>query len=165
MSWTGGDWMCGACQHSNFKKRDSCQKCGFPKSGGPADVSAYLQSRTEVLAGDWYCQTINCGAHNYASRASCYRCGSLKMAYSAVYGANVMQPNSGFETESLIPGWKSGQDAVCTIMLAGQSAIGAKLQGILEARIKPETQKFDGVWLWIKTVLRACCQLQKLFTM
>nr|GEU77490.1 zinc finger Ran-binding domain-containing protein 2-like [Tanacetum cinerariifolium] len=24
---SSGDWMCGACQHSNFKKRDVCQIC------------------------------------------------------------------------------------------------------------------------------------------
>ncbi|KAJ6435283.1 hypothetical protein OIU84_000467 [Salix udensis] len=27
----GGDWMCSACQHLNFKKREMCQLCGYPK--------------------------------------------------------------------------------------------------------------------------------------
>ncbi|CAN1787224.1 hypothetical protein LINPERHAP1_LOCUS17556 [Linum perenne] len=105
MSWTGGDWMCGACQHQNFKKRESCQRCGYPKYGGP-DVTTYLYNRTDVLAGDWYCIAINCGAHNYASRTSCYRCGSVKndiYANTAVYGS----ADSGSP-----PGWKSG-DWIC----------------------------------------------------
>ncbi|CAN4096413.1 unnamed protein product [Withania somnifera] len=54
-----GDWMCAACQHVNFKKRDACQRCSY------------------VLAGDWYCRAMNCGSHNYASRSSCYLCGVI----------------------------------------------------------------------------------------
>ncbi|CAN1216625.1 Zinc finger Ran-binding domain-containing protein 2 [Linum perenne] len=111
MSWTGGDWMCGACQHQNFKKRESCQRCGYPKYGGP-DVTTYLYNRTDVLAGDWYCIAINCGAHNYASRTSCYRCGSVKndiYANTAVYGS----ADSGSP-----PGWKSG-DWICARMDCG----------------------------------------------
>ncbi|KAL8152555.1 hypothetical protein V2J09_010315 [Rumex salicifolius] len=112
MSWAGGDWMCGVCQHVNFKKRDPCQKCGFPKNGSPDDLSAYLANKTEVLAGDWYCQTMNCGAHNYASRSLCFRCGSMKADhYNAGYGNNLMSA-AGFGTESLVPGWKSG-DWIC----------------------------------------------------
>ncbi|RVW30853.1 hypothetical protein CK203_117529 [Vitis vinifera] len=29
-----GDWNCRSCQHMNFQRRDSCQRCGDPKSGG-----------------------------------------------------------------------------------------------------------------------------------
>lgn len=101
MNWSGGDWMCGVCEHVNFKKREACQRCGYPKYGGP-DPSTYDQyniihskSTDEVLAGDWYC---NCGAHNYASRSSCYRCNSN--AYKSLdIGA--------------LPGWKSG-DWICS---------------------------------------------------
>ncbi|GAB4828310.1 hypothetical protein Ancab_035306 [Ancistrocladus abbreviatus] len=103
MSWAG-DWMCGACQHMNFKKRDSCQKCGFSKFGTQGDVSAYTYNRTEVLAGDWYCQGMSCGAHNYASRTSCFKCGALKTDY--------MLGSGGFGSENLIPGWKTG-DWIC----------------------------------------------------
>ncbi|XP_038890693.1 zinc finger Ran-binding domain-containing protein 2-like [Benincasa hispida] len=96
MNWSGGDWMCGVCEHVNFKKREACQRCGYPKYGGP-DPSAYdqyIHSKTdEVLAGDWYC---NCGAHNYASRSTCYRCNAYK---TLDVGA--------------LPGWKSG-DWICT---------------------------------------------------
>ncbi|XP_016177776.2 uncharacterized RNA-binding protein C17H9.04c [Arachis ipaensis] len=88
MSWSGGDWMCGACQHINFKKREACQNCGYPKFGGP-DPSTYRYHRTEALAGDWFCTGMNCGAHNYASRSNCYRCGAFKDDYSSGYGGNM----------------------------------------------------------------------------
>ncbi|KAE8714184.1 Zinc finger family protein, putative isoform 1 [Hibiscus syriacus] len=85
-----GDWMCAACQHQNFKKREACQRCAYPKYGGP-DVSTYLYNRTEILAGDcmmgsesrvppgwktgdWMCTRYGCGVHNYASRIECFRC-------------------------------------------------------------------------------------------
>ncbi|XP_028752696.1 zinc finger Ran-binding domain-containing protein 2-like isoform X1 [Neltuma alba] len=113
MSWAaGGDWMCGACQHINFKKRDACQRCGYPKFGGP-DPSTYGYNRTEALAGDWFCTAMNCGAHNYASRSSCYRCGATKDDYASLYAGN-MVGSGGYGSDcSFPPGWKSG-DWICT---------------------------------------------------
>ncbi|KAK4760353.1 hypothetical protein SAY87_005246 [Trapa incisa] len=109
MNWSAGDWLCGACQHQNFKKRETCQRCGYPKFGGP-DVSTYLYNvRPEALAGDWYCTGMNCGAHNYASRMTCYRCGALKNEYIAsAYAGNIMVSEG-----AMPPGWKSG-DWLCT---------------------------------------------------
>ncbi|KAK3210898.1 hypothetical protein Dsin_015604 [Dipteronia sinensis] len=109
MSWTEGDWMCGACQHHNFRQRDACQRCAYPKHGGPADVRSYLDNKTstEVLAGDWFCTTnINCGAHNYASRSNCYRCGALKNVH---VGQSMICSQSDC---SYPPGWKTG-DWIC----------------------------------------------------
>ncbi|KAG8471786.1 hypothetical protein CXB51_036634 [Gossypium anomalum] len=107
--WVGGDWMCGACQHQNFKKREACQRCGYPKYGGP-DVSTYLYNNSynsaEVLAGDWYCSAMNCGVVNYASRTNCYRCGSLKTDFVGNY--NTMGCD-----RTVPPGWKTG-DWICT---------------------------------------------------
>ncbi|TYI48314.1 hypothetical protein E1A91_D13G239200v1 [Gossypium mustelinum] len=107
--WVGGDWMCGACQHQNFKKREACQRCGYPKYGGP-DVSTYLYNNSynsaEVLAGDWYCSAMNCGVVNYASRTNCYRCGSLKNDFVGNY--NTMGCDG-----TVPPGWKTG-DWNCT---------------------------------------------------
>ncbi|PON54879.1 zinc finger protein [Trema orientale] len=112
MSWGGsGDWMCGACQHLNFKKRDQCQRCQYPKYGGP-DPSTYGYNRTEVLAGDWYCNAMNCGAHNYASRSQCFMCGTLKNDYVAGYGM-------GSDNSSVPPGWKTG-DWFCTRVGCGE---------------------------------------------
>ncbi|KAK9697796.1 hypothetical protein RND81_08G061900 [Saponaria officinalis] len=120
-----GDWLCGACQHVNFKKRESCQKCNFPKYGTQADIPYYAYTNaanrtTEVLAGDWYCQSINCGAHNYASRTNCFRCGNYKCdQYASVgYNVNDMISGGGYaadyhqQQQLLPPGWKSG-DWIC----------------------------------------------------
>lgn len=100
---SSGDWMCGSCQHLNFKKRDSCQRCRFPKFGGDPDISSYGINRPEALPGDWYCNAMNCGAHNYASRTNCYRCGALKEDFYG-YGASMMG--------TIPPGWKNG-DWIC----------------------------------------------------
>ncbi|KAJ6923251.1 hypothetical protein NC652_016789 [Populus alba x Populus x berolinensis] len=109
MSWTaGGDWMCSACQHQNFKKREMCQRCGYPKYGGP-DPATYICNATKVLAGDWYCSAMNCQAHNYASRSSCYNCGALRNDHAAGgYGSNAYGSDG-----SDPPGWKTG-DWICT---------------------------------------------------
>ncbi|KAH1248456.1 putative RNA-binding protein C17H9.04c [Glycine max] len=104
MSWYGGDWMCGVCEHINFKKRETCQSCRYPKYGG-TDPSTYRYNKTEALAGDWFC---NCGAHNYASRSSCYRCGAIKDYYCSGYGTK-----SGEYGSYTFPlGWKNG-DWLC----------------------------------------------------
>ncbi|KAF7806364.1 zinc finger Ran-binding domain-containing protein 2-like isoform X1 [Senna tora] len=115
MSYPGGDWMCGACQHVNFKRRDTCQRCGYPKFGGH-DPSSYgsINRNTDALAGDWFCTVMNCGAHNYASRSSCFKCGTLKDDYagSGGYGSGCSFP----------PGWKPG-DWICSSFLSRISSI------------------------------------------
>lgn len=120
MSWVG-DWMCGVCQHMNFKKREECQRCGLSKYGGQMDASVYgystatntnTNNRTEALAGDWYCKALNCEAHNYASRTSCFRCGAQKTAHaSEYYASTTVMPSGGYS--SALPGWKTG-DWICT---------------------------------------------------
>ncbi|KAJ7558804.1 hypothetical protein O6H91_04G056500 [Diphasiastrum complanatum] len=38
MSRKTGDWNCASCQHLNFSRRDSCQRCGeFRSEGGRSD--------------------------------------------------------------------------------------------------------------------------------
>ena len=80
------------------------QEAGLmPKVSGPKFGVGTDVSRTEVdLAGDWYCNAMNCGAHNYASRTSCYKCGT---PYGFCSG--------GVVVEGGLPGWKSG-DWICT---------------------------------------------------
>ncbi|OAY47073.1 zinc finger Ran-binding domain-containing protein 2 [Manihot esculenta] len=104
MSWTGGDWMCPACQHINFKKREACQHCSYPKYGGP-DPATFIYKRP----GDWYCTAVNCGSHNYASRSSCYRCGATKNDYGYMYCSDGSVP----------PGWKNG-DWICRRVGCGE---------------------------------------------
>ncbi|PWA68024.1 Zinc finger, RanBP2-type [Artemisia annua] len=106
---SSGDWMCAACQHTNFKKRDACQRCHCPKFATPDEVASFGMNRNEVLAGDWYCATFNCGTHNYASRTACYRCGAFK-DYSAMMAASTAACY-GYDA-SVVPGWKTG-DWIC----------------------------------------------------
>ncbi|WCJ29686.1 Ran BP2/NZF zinc finger-like superfamily protein [Euphorbia peplus] len=102
MSWSAGDWMCSACEHQNFRKREGCQRCGYPKFEGP-DPSTW----NRLMPGDWFC---SCGAHNYAARPACYKCAALKIVYSSA--ASHSHP-------TLPPGWKSG-DWICLRIGCGE---------------------------------------------
>lgn len=106
--------MCAACNHSNFKRRDACQKCSCPKYASAAEIATYALNlnRTEVLAGDWYCTAMNCSAHNYASRTSCYRCGASKPDYFG-YNSGMVSPGGYVYDATALPGYKSG-DWMCT---------------------------------------------------
>ncbi|KAH0982716.1 hypothetical protein GBA52_009893 [Prunus armeniaca] len=83
-----GDWNCRSCQHLNFQRRDSCQRCGDSKSGvdfggfggrgGGGSSFGFMSTGSDVRPGDWYCAAANCGAHNFASRSSCFKCGAFK---------------------------------------------------------------------------------------
>ncbi|KAD6795057.1 hypothetical protein E3N88_05953 [Mikania micrantha] len=119
---SSGDWLCGACEHPNFKKRDICQKCQCPKFATPAEISTHA-NKTRVLAGDWYCC---CNAHNFAYRTECYRCGlhlmmmmpSTSSSYPSNYDA------------SILPGGKLG-DWICNRW----NAIDAIYQGHKTVRV------------------------------
>ncbi|KAB5553320.1 hypothetical protein DKX38_010631 [Salix brachista] len=82
-----GDWNCRSCQHLNFQRRDSCQRCGDPRPGerdhygsfgGRSSGGSFGFTGPDVRPGDWYCTAGNCGAHNFASRSSCFKCGVSK---------------------------------------------------------------------------------------
>ncbi|KAM7459471.1 hypothetical protein LguiA_036465 [Lonicera macranthoides] len=79
-----GDWNCRSCQHLNFQRRESCRRCGEPKTscgdfgGGRLGNSAFGFAGPDVRPGDWYCNISNCGTHNFASRSSCFKCGAFK---------------------------------------------------------------------------------------
>ncbi|CAK9170926.1 unnamed protein product [Ilex paraguariensis] len=121
-----GDWMCPSCQHMNFKKRDTCQRCSCPKYAG-TDVSAsYGIGRTEVLAGDWYCNAITCKSHNYASRKSCYRCGAPKDGDYGFGGGMVGSTGYGYEA-SVVPGWKTG-DWMCSRLGCGAHNYASRME-------------------------------------
>lgn len=117
-----GDWNCRSCQHLNFQRRDSCQRCGDPKGEfgggfGGRGGSSFGFTGSDVRPGDWYCAAGNCGAHNFASRSSCFKCGAFKDDGSAG-GFDCDMPRSrGFGLGSGAggggrPGWKSG-DWIC----------------------------------------------------
>ncbi|KAL9154360.1 hypothetical protein ABFS82_10G109100 [Erythranthe guttata] len=116
-----GDWLCGACQHLNFQKRETCQRCCCPKYATATDMSSYantfiLMQKTEIIlqAGDWYC---SCGAHNYASRTNCYTCFAFKdySGYGAAY------------TYDAIPGWKTG-DWICSRLGCGMHNYASRME-------------------------------------
>lgn len=123
-----GDWNCRTCNHLNFQRRESCQRCGEPKSGagdygaafggGRGSPSFSFTTGPDVRPGDWYCTVGNCGAHNFASRSSCFKCGAPKedSAAAAADAADMTRMRSfgfGGGGGSTRPGWKSG-DWICT---------------------------------------------------
>ncbi|KAJ6704242.1 ZINC FINGER PROTEIN [Salix viminalis] len=120
-----GDWNCRSCQHLNFQRRDSCQRCGDPRSGGDFGAfggrggsAAFGFTGSDVRPGDWYCTAGNCGAHNFASRSSCFKCGVYKEMDSAGgFDISDFPRSRGFggSTGSTgnRSGWKSG-DWICT---------------------------------------------------
>ncbi|PWA43891.1 Zinc finger, RanBP2-type [Artemisia annua] len=88
-----GDWNCRSCQHLNFQRRETCQRCGEMRLGGGVlggfgtgfggresmmNPSVFGFTGPDVRPGDWYCSVGNCGAHNFASRSSCFKCGVFK---------------------------------------------------------------------------------------
>ncbi|KAM6585900.1 hypothetical protein CsatB_012902 [Cannabis sativa] len=131
-----GDWNCRSCQHLNFQRRESCQRCGDPRSGDRGDFGAFGGGRgssnsfafattgSDVRPGDWYCAAANCGAHNFASRSSCFKCGAFKDDVIGGGGGGgydcIDMPRSrgsGFGSGGGgggggRPGWKSG-DWIC----------------------------------------------------
>ncbi|XP_077226385.1 ran BP2/NZF zinc finger-like superfamily protein [Tasmannia lanceolata] len=119
-----GDWTCRSCQYLNFSRRDSCQRCGDPRSaetrefgsfGGRSTGSIFPFSGSDVRPGDWYCSAGNCGAHNFASRSSCFKCGAFKDESSAgSFDGDAPRSRGGFGgSGGARSGWKSG-DWICT---------------------------------------------------
>uniref|UniRef100_A0A1D1Z1S6 Putative RNA-binding protein C17H9.04c n=1 Tax=Anthurium amnicola TaxID=1678845 RepID=A0A1D1Z1S6_9ARAE len=133
-----GDWNCRSCQHLNFSRRDSCQRCGDMRSGDRNEYSSFGGARggssfgfggSDVRPGDWYCP---CGYRNFASRSNCHKCGTFKDESAAAGGGgggfdggDVSRPrgygfgSSGGGTAATAAsgggraGWKSG-DWICT---------------------------------------------------
>ncbi|CAN0877618.1 RNA-binding protein involved in heterochromatin assembly dri1 [Linum grandiflorum] len=142
-----GDWSCRACAHLNFQRRDSCQRCGDPKpatgggggdffyggfgggrgvgvgggGGGMTSAASFGFAGPDVRPGDWYCTVGNCGAHNFASRSSCFKCAASKDESGGGGGAADMSRmrgafpfgGGGGVGGSSRAGWKSG-DWICT---------------------------------------------------
>jgi hypothetical protein len=148
-----GDWDCRSCQHLNFSRRDLCQRCGEPRSAadrgsvggalggdyanfggrgaGGSSFGTGFGAGSDVRPGDWYC---TCGAHNFASRSSCFKCAAFKEEAAVNGGAGGfdgdMSRSRGFGFGAVggmgggmgagaaggrasRPGWKSG-DWICT---------------------------------------------------
>eukprot|EP01018_Ginkgo_biloba_P004235 Gb_39953 [translate_table: standard] len=111
-----GDWNCSSCQHLNFSRRDSCQRCGESKGGG--EYGNFSRGGSDVRPGDWYCSAAaGCGAHNFASRSNCFKCGAFKEesgsgAHGGGLGLGGGRGSSPFNAFGPRSGWKSG-DWIC----------------------------------------------------
>ncbi|XXG47703.1 hypothetical protein AAC387_Pa02g2303 [Persea americana] len=119
MSRKPGDWNCKSCQHLNFSRRDSCQRCGDPKFGdygslGGTGGSSLGFVGSDVRPGDWYCSASNCGTHNFASRSSCFKCGAFKDESAGSFDGDGPRSRGSFGLGgSGRSSWKSG-DWMCT---------------------------------------------------
>ncbi|CAJ1955122.1 unnamed protein product [Sphenostylis stenocarpa] len=108
-----GDWNCRSCQHLNFQRRESCQRCGDLKGGEGKDYGGFggspsgFGTESNVRPGDWYCDASNCAAHNFASRTSCFNCGAFKNELAAADSSSSRTSGGAGR-----PGWKSG-DWIC----------------------------------------------------
>ncbi|XP_054782482.1 uncharacterized protein LOC129289695 [Prosopis cineraria] len=123
-----GDWTCRSCQHLNFQRRDMCQRCGDSKYGdfGYGGVrmttttmgsssfgfNSTASTGSDVRPGDWYCSAGSCGAHNFASRSSCFKCGAFKDDFASAFSTNDFSCSRPFGAASSRPSWKSG-DWIC----------------------------------------------------
>ncbi|OMO76672.1 Zinc finger, RanBP2-type [Corchorus olitorius] len=110
-----GDWNCRACQHLNFQRREYCQRCGESRFGGRGGSSFGFTTGPNVRPGDWYCAVGNCGAHNFASRSSCFICGAFKDDSAGGFGGKGGS-YLGFTTGS---GFKTG-DWLCKAINCGE---------------------------------------------
>ncbi|CAL5405072.1 unnamed protein product [Camellia sinensis] len=141
-----GDWNCRSCHHLNFQRRDSCHRCGEPKHGERGDYgsfggrggSPFGFTGPDVRPGDWYCAVGNCGAHNFASRSSCFKCGMFKEESSGGFDGDLSRARGyGFGgggsggSGNNRSGWKSG-DWICTRSQKDKFCRGEDL--ILEVR-------------------------------
>ncbi|XP_057967123.1 uncharacterized protein LOC131157179 [Malania oleifera] len=115
-----GDWNCRSCQHLNFQRRDSCQRCGEPRSGG-MDFGgfggrSFGSTGSDVRPGDWYCSAGGCGTHNFASRSSCFKCGAFKDEPAGGYDCDLPRFRGfggGAGAGGSRSSWKSG-DWICS---------------------------------------------------
>ncbi|KAI4381958.1 hypothetical protein MLD38_007973 [Melastoma candidum] len=116
-----GDWNCRSCQHLNFQRRDTCQRCGDPKlfgdfpsgfnAGRPPAGASFCYPGSDVRPGDWYCAVGNCGTHNFANRSTCFKCGTFKDDPSAFCRFDSSRTYAGVGSGRSC--WKSG-DWICT---------------------------------------------------
>lgn len=110
-----GDWNCKNCQHLNFSRRDYCQRCRDPRPDlqfGNGYSTVGVLTSLDIRPGDWYC---SCGYHNFASRSSCFKCGTIVRDFPAGQGAAGAEGDfaGGRDSAAVRAGWKAG-DWICT---------------------------------------------------
>ncbi|OEL21405.1 hypothetical protein BAE44_0017577 [Dichanthelium oligosanthes] len=110
-----GDWNCKNCQHLNFGRRDYCQRCHDPRPDlqfSDGYSTGGVLTSLDIRPGDWYC---SCGYHNFASRSSCFKCGTIVRDFPAGQGAAGAEGDfaCGRDSAAVRAGWKAG-DWICT---------------------------------------------------
>ena len=110
-----GDWNCKNCQHLNFSRRDYCQRCREPRADlqfSDGYSTGGVLTSLDIRPGDWYC---SCGYHNFASRSSCFKCGTIVRDFPAGQGAAGAEGDlaRGRDSAAVRAGWKAG-DWICT---------------------------------------------------
>ncbi|CAK9198344.1 unnamed protein product [Sphagnum troendelagicum] len=105
MNRKAGDWNCPSCQHMNFSRRDACLRCNEPRPGGGGGGGGGNNSEhgdhsnnVGVRPGDWYCPSSGCGAHNFASRNNCFKCGAFKDDGGPSLGAGGGGSSQGYDS-------------------------------------------------------------------
>ncbi|KAL9256212.1 hypothetical protein AKJ16_DCAP03765 [Drosera capensis] len=147
------DWNCRSCNHLNFQRRDSCHRCGEPRTGDRGDLyvsfggggrgggSSFgggFGTGPDVRPGDWYCTVGNCGGHNFASRCSCFKCGAIKedslgggfdsdIPRSRFFGFGSGSGVGGGGGSSSRSGWKSG-DWICTRLGCNEHNFASRME-------------------------------------
>ncbi|EPS67945.1 hypothetical protein M569_06829 [Genlisea aurea] len=143
-----GDWNCRACHHLNFQRRESCQRCGELKPGGAPDYGGGFGVRgssvgggaavfgftgPDVRPGDWYCGIGNCGAHNFANRSSCFKCGAMKEEApgngraGGGFDADFSRPRGFLFAGGSRSSWKSG-DWICTRLGCNEHNFASRME-------------------------------------
>ncbi|KAL5975280.1 hypothetical protein ACLOJK_031959 [Asimina triloba] len=137
-----GDWNCRSCQHLNFSRRDSCQRCGDPRTGDRGDFGSFGSGRggtsfgfsgSDVRPGDWYCSAGNCGTHNFASRSSCFKCGAFKDESGGSFDGDSRSRGGAFGFSG-----RSSLAAMSTTSRVGRNASDAMHLGTMETDIRAQ---------------------------
>ncbi|KAF7126279.1 hypothetical protein RHSIM_Rhsim11G0119300 [Rhododendron simsii] len=98
---------------------------GAGRGGGGSGSLFGFSISPDMRPGNWYCTVGNCGAHNFASRSSCFKCRALKDSSTSLSSGSLdsdMSHTGGFSYGgggrggwggSSYSGWRSS-DWICT---------------------------------------------------
>ncbi|KAG0456489.1 hypothetical protein HPP92_024277 [Vanilla planifolia] len=125
MNRKAGDWNCRSCNHLNFGRRDSCQRCGDSRIGGEYGCGLFLPSDVKPGTGTALAACTTSPAAPAASSAAASRMPPRHMAPEPKSVATTLcflggNPATGFAT---------GTDAMSTILPAESSASAAMRRG------------------------------------
>ncbi|XXG45671.1 hypothetical protein AAC387_Pa02g0695 [Persea americana] len=127
MSRKPGDWNCRSCQHLNFSRRDSCQRCGEQRSGDRGDFGSF---GGRGGGGSSYGFTAQAASSAAPSRMS--------LAAALMVTANVPEvplaspaPGAAALPGNLVIGIAPGLGAMSTTLRAGWNASDAMHLGTL----------------------------------